>query len=303
MVVTCYDLVSANDCQERDPCDWVLEALVPGEQHDTSAAVVGTAGTANGGNQLAAAAAHMGRKMLHPAAMMMDSSGDGVGGLGCSSSTDVQKREQHQHQQQPQPQQPQPQPQRRWVVIDQRRGQHFPERHQLRSFTVDPSRQVTSRSFRLTITRARDPGAATCMQLACLNLYSKSADTPMLDMEQLVSPLMQPTTQVAAGVYVHPCHHQLATVIAAHACHLEAKQSSVLCKILANLVQHPSESKFRRLREIKVEALAQDTAARALLFAAGFRPVLGDLPNVSHEVFLQADNGSGERMRRLLSCC
>ncbi len=293
MAVTCYDLVSANDCQERDPCDWVLEALVAGEQQDISAAVVGTAGTANTGSQLAAASTRMSRNMLHPAAMKTDSSAC-VAGLGGCGSTDDQDREQQQHQLQQQPQ-------RRWVVIDQRQGERFSERHQLRSFTVDPSKRVTSRSFRLTITLARDPGAATCMQLACLNLYSEFAEATTL--EQLVSPLMQPATQIARGAHADPSH-QLAAVIARHAGHLEAKQSSVLCKILANLVQHPGESKFRRLREVKVEALALDVAARALLFAAGFRPMLGASPDDSKmDVFLQADIGSGERIRRLFSCC
>ena len=30
-VVAAYDVASANDCPERDPCDWVLEGIIEGE--------------------------------------------------------------------------------------------------------------------------------------------------------------------------------------------------------------------------------------------------------------------------------
>jgi hypothetical protein len=171
----------------------------------------------------------------------------------------------------------QQQEQQHWVVLDQQRGASFTQRHQLRSFPIAAASRVPSRRFRLRVTRSRDPGAATCVQLSCLSLYT----APSPAVEELVANL-----RVGAGAGASPSG-------ASGAAAVEQKQLAVLAKVLGNVHQQPGQAKFRRIREVKVAALAQHEGAAALLAAAGFRPLLCAAEGAgagTQEVVLLADS-------------
>jgi hypothetical protein len=171
---------------------------------------------------------------------MLQGGGGGGGGEGGEGGGSRQPQQQDQGAQQ-------------WVALDEQRGATFPQRHQLRSFPI--AAPQPSRRFRLRVTRTRDPAAATCMQLGCLNLYATPAAAAAAAVEQLAAGLLADSIGGGGGA-------------------LERRQLDVLAKVLGNVHRHPGEAKFRRIREAKVQALARHGGAAALLAAAGFRPLL-----------------------------
>jgi hypothetical protein len=214
--------VSANDCPERDPCDWVLECLP-----EPSSGSEGSKGAAAAPSAAAGAAAAPLPRKVQP------------GGSAPDGGVQPPPAEQQQQQQQ-------------WVVLDEQRGVSFAQRHQLRSFPIAAAARAPSRRFRLRVTRTRDPAAATCVQLACLNLYAAPEPAPAVE-------------DLAAGLRAGAGSGGAA---------LERRQLEVLAKVLGNVAAQPGEARWRRIRQVKVSALAAHEGAAALLAAAGFRPLL-----------------------------
>lgn len=191
VVISHYDVISAEDCPERDPCDWVLEAAA-------------------------------------------DSSGS-------SSSSGGQDA---------------------WVVLHEVKGHRFSRRHQLCSCVVPAAGRLASRAWRLRITRTADPGAATCVQLACWNLYRGGS-------QQGVDELLY--------LNVEACAQLQALAAAGDAGDAAAVQAlPTLRRILANVTQQPADPKFFKLSvsAARVQQLLAVPLLQAALLAAGFRPVL-----------------------------
>lgn len=212
VMISHYDVICAEDCPERDPCDWVLEAAA-------------------------------------------DSS--------CSSSGEHDET---------------------WVVLHEVKGHRFSRRHQLCSCVVPAAGRVASRAWRLHITRTADPGAATCVQLACLNLYCGGGR------QQGVDELLYLNAEACAQLQ--------ALAAAGDAGDAAAVQAlPTLRRILANMTQTPADPKFFKLSvsAARVQQLLAVPLLQAALFAAGFRPVL--LPPsagvVGPQLALLAADGGG----------
>lgn len=193
VAVTHYSLIAGEDCPERDPCDWVLEAASGGAAKE-----------------------------------------------GSSSSSSVS-----------------------WVVLHECQGHKFARRHQLCSFTVPPAARISSRAWRLRITRTADPSTATCVQLACWNLYttSRSQEQLLYLDSSMCSQLQQQAAAKGDG-------------------DVTLKEGlDTLRRILTNMQKTsspPPDPKFFKLsvKAAKLQSLLAQPLLQAAVFAAGFRPVL-----------------------------
>lgn len=219
VVVTHYDVIAAEDCPERDPYDWVLEAATSSSNSSSSASAA--AGSSSSGN----------------------------------SSEDT------------------------WVVLHTCRGHRFSRRHQLCSFIVPPETRVASRAWRLRVTKVANPSQATCVQLACWNLYHAPRECAEQQLLYLDSAMCTQLQAVAAGA--------------------EGKQRdeavSTLQRILQN-VQQQSDAKYFKLsvKSAKLQQLLSDRLLQDAVLAAGFRPVLQVASAVEQgELALVADDSSG----------
>lgn len=196
-VISHYDVISAEDCPERDPCDWVLEAAA--------------------------------------------GSNDSSSSSGVHDNTHT------------------------WVVLHEVQGHSFRRRHQLCSFAVPAAGRVASRAWRLRITRTADPAAATCVQLACWNLYCCSGH------QQGPNELLYLDAEACAKLQALAAAGDIEEGAA-------AVQQALLTlrRILANMTQHPDDAKYAKLSTsaARVQQLLDVPLLQAALFAAGFRPVL-----------------------------
>ena len=243
-MLTHYDVIAAEDCPERDPCDWVLEATTCSKD---------TAGSSS------------------------DTSSRG------SSS---------------------------WVVLHEVRGHRFSRRHQLCSFIIPQEVRVGSRLWRLRVTRAADPGRATCMQLACWNLYStphSCAERQLLYVDdEMCSQLHTAVTAAAAAASqdstvaeaaANRNGPEAAAVADSRADHqgVPHEALSTLKRVLLN-VQQQSDPKYCKLsvKSGKLQPLLSHRLLLAALLAAGFRPVvqLASAGEQQGELALVADDTS-----------
>lgn len=128
----------------------------------------------------------------------------------------------------------------KWTLLDSRTSQSFATRNALRTYTLPaPSLRRPCCALRLRITATQDPGAANSVQLSCLNLYSQP---------------LQPWDEAATAP--PPGSAQGAVALAAQRCVdgavLEAPARRLLHLVLSNLLLHPDDVKFRRVRVSKV---------------------------------------------------
>lgn len=266
VVITHYDLVAGEDCPERDPCDWVLEAA--------SDVAAGSSGSSTG-----------------------------VGSNGSSDSG--------------------------WVVVHECKGHRFSRRHQLCSFEVPQAGRVASRAWRLRITRTAEPAAATCVQLACWNLYHTAQQCWKQQLMYVDSNMCAHLRDLAAaaadGAASSACA-DLASEATTASSSIEgpvagtnstdqpttgskASISTAQCeglatlkRLLVNLTQQGADSKFFKLstKASKLQQLLSEPLLQAAVFAAGFRPVIQE-PTATEgqgQLVLIADDSSTSTVRR-----
>lgn len=241
-----YDLISAEDCPERDPRDWVLECCC------SSADSSSTGGSANAGG----------------------------GGASASAGSSGGAAPQRQHSE----------AQVEWVVLDERRSEVFSTRNQLRSFHVAAHQLPPSRRFRLRITRTANPAAASCMQLACWNLYGALKDAAGGPPDGAAAPSSMQgaavpqeeqegsTSAAAAGSWCERALQLLRHGGGADAAQLSAADARLLLRIAHNVHTQPGEARYLGLRAAKVQHLLDSPVALHVLLGVGFRPVLAPAP-------------------------
>ena len=99
------------------------------------------------------------------------------------------------------------------------------------------------RSYRLRITAVRDPASANSVQLAKLDLY-----TPLDPPSQPQRPISEAVTALQAAVSKATDSKPDSAM---------AKAVDTLLLVLANVLQHPRDSKFRtlKLENVKIKAM------------------------------------------------
>lgn len=320
--LTNYDLVSANDCPERDPAHWLLECIPheTGSNHQTSgmngvhtseaAYSSSTVGDANG--PCSQKSSPTGQTKLQDGTSM-DLSRDPntqdvvVSGQPHHSNdpsiapTDQNSSNQSMHavhQQLPgsqpyetlrhtscstdhhqDPPSPPVHASGTWVVLDERHGEVFSRRHQLRSFTI--KHPVVSSQYRLKILHTANPQAANSMQLSCCNLYaagqaeSVSSDVAADESVPAGDAAENDGTQVAGpgGLYMTLGDMSALQAIAHNSEEACVSAVSLLNRILTNIQQHPGEHKYSQIRADKLGVLLQRPCMVKALLHAGFRPL------------------------------
>lgn len=162
-----------------------------------------------------------------------------------------------------------------WVAVDERAGERFAARNQLRSFPA--AAHVAARRWRLRVTRTAEPGAANSVQLACLNLYGAppGSHPPGPGASSQVRPLL-PAALEALSTAAEGSAGSEAGVAGAsgRAGALSAGDRALLLRILSNMHRHPGDPQFLGIRAAKLGGLLQPGAALLALLAAGFQPLL-----------------------------
>ncbi|DBA95296.1 TPA: hypothetical protein ACH3X3_013188 [Trebouxia sp. C0006] len=145
-----------------------------------------------------------------------------------------------------------------WRQLDKQEGVIFPSRHHTHTFALQHPQPC--RSYRLRITAVRDPASANSVQLAKLDLYT------------LLDPPSQPQRPISEAVTALQAAVSKATDSKPDSA--MAKAVDTLLLVLANVLQHPRDSKFRTLKlenaKIKAMMLAVPEVGQVLK-AAGFR--------------------------------
>lgn len=241
-MISHYDVISGEDCPERDPADWVLEV---------ASSTAGSSGTGSSGR----------------------SDGD-------------------------------------WVMLHACKGHRFSRRHQLCSFVVPEAARVASRAWRLRITRTADSSAATCVQLACWNLYCTQQQCPKQQLMYLDSTACGQLQALAAAAAAAATGGAAADSAAADssgngaAGAVSATQRegiSTLKRILGNVQQQPADAKYFKLsaKASKLQQLLSEPLLQAAVFAVGFRPVLLEptATDGQEQLALVADDSSSSTVR------
>ncbi|KAF6256382.1 hypothetical protein COO60DRAFT_115705 [Scenedesmus sp. NREL 46B-D3] len=213
-----------------------------------------------------------------------------------------------------------------WVVLDQRCGEHFHRRHQLRSFLVPEAARIASRQWRLRITCAANPSTANSVQVACLNLYSSIVALRVLHGQReqqqwhmQSSSLPQPQGMPLCLLYFsldHWCN--ITRLLACGAAASDGDRASaselhdsvldtecgVVQRIINNMFEYPNNAKFWQLgtRGSKIQPVLRHPSMLALLLQVGFRPMMDLSPEVSvteQHVRLVADGSSRENIALL----
>jgi hypothetical protein len=208
-----------------------------------------------------------------------------------------------------------------WVVLDQRRGEVFSRRHQLRSFVVPHAAGVASRRWRLRITRVADPGMANSVQLACWNIYDSHAaqcalhsgaeqphpheqqkeaacDVPLrllyFSMDAWCSITQLLACSGAPGGDAGGCGSESGGNAA------DAEAVGVVQRIISNLRQAPGNAKSWQIGTAgsKIQPVLRHPSLLALLLQVGFRPVMGTAgaAPIHQQVRLIADESSPENI-------
>lgn len=145
-----------------------------------------------------------------------------------------------------------------WRQLDKQEGVIFPGRHHTHTFALQHPQPC--RSYRLRITAVRDPVSANSVQLAKLDLY-----TPLDPPSEPQGPITEAVTALQAAVS-KAADSKLDSAM--------AKAVDTLLLVLANVLQHPGDSKFRTLKmenvKIKAMMLAVPEVVHVLK-AAGFQ--------------------------------
>ncbi|KAA6423321.1 MAG: Peptide-N(4)-(N-acetyl-beta-glucosaminyl)asparagine amidase [Trebouxia sp. A1-2] len=144
-----------------------------------------------------------------------------------------------------------------WRQLDKQAGVMFPSRHHTHTFALQHPKPC--RSYRLRITAVRDPASANSVQLAKLDLYTL-LDPPC----QSQRPISEAVTALQAAV---------SKAAGSKPDSAMAKAVDTLLLVLANILQHPGDSKFRSLKLENVKIKAMMLAASEVgqvLKAAGF---------------------------------
>lgn len=243
VTVTHYDVIAGEDCPERDPCDWVLEAAAPSSS---------SAGSSSG-----------------------------AGSIG--------------------------EPEFCWVKLHECRGHRFSRHHQLCSFTVPEGARLASRQWRMRITRTADPSTATCVQLACWNLYYTGRQSLQRQLLYLDDSMCAQLAEAGTGAIgssgdggQSSCSGSGASSAAA-AAQQQQEGLATLRRILANVAQPAADPKFFKVsaKAGKLQQLLAQPLLVAALFAAGFRPVLQPVTvtEPQGQVALVADDRSSSTVR------
>lgn len=235
VTITHYDVIAGEDCPERDPCDWVLEAAAPSSNNSGSS----SSGTGSSGEVL-------------------------------------------------------------WVALHECRGHRFSRRQQLCSFTVPAEAQLASRQWRLKITRTADPSTASCVQLACWNLYHTGQQSLQRQLLYLDDSMCAQLAAAAAGASGSSGDGEQSSLSSSGASGDAAAQQqeglATLRRILANVAQPAADPKFFKVsaKAGKLQQLLAQPLLAASLFAAGFRPVLqpATATEPQGQVALMADDSS-----------
>ncbi|KAL0026255.1 hypothetical protein WJX77_006348 [Trebouxia sp. C0004] len=145
-----------------------------------------------------------------------------------------------------------------WRQLDRQEGVTFPSRHHTHTFALQ--HPLPCRSYRLRITAVRDPASANSVQLAKLDLY-----TPLDPPSQPQRPISEAVAALQAAVSKAADSKPDSAM---------AKAVDTLLLLLANVLQHPRDSKFKTLKLENVKIKAMMLAAPEIgqvLKAAGFQ--------------------------------
>jgi hypothetical protein len=184
-----------------------------------------------------------------------------------------------------------------WVVLDQRRGEVFSRRHQLRSFFVPHAAWVASRIWRLRISRVAQPSMANSVQLACWNLYNSTCAQGLQTLGQH-GVLPQQSGEAAGDTSLRLLYFSedaWCTIKKLIACGSapsdgatpygsecgtteDAEAVGVVQRIIGNMCRFPGNAKFWQLGTggSKIQPVLHHPSLLALLYQAGFRPVMAE---------------------------
>lgn len=126
------------------------------------------------------------------------------------------------------------------------------------------------RSYRLRITAVRDPASANSVQLAKLDLYTL-LDPPC----QSQRPISEAVTALQAAV---------SKAAGSKPDSAMAKAVDTLLLVLANILQHPGDSKFRslKLENVKIKAMMLAASEVGQVLKAAGQSAFTAYPRVMH---------------------